>query len=83
MTLRILYFATFRDLTGVREENISFKEGSRVKDLKSQLGKDHPELIKAFASAIVAVNREFAFDDQLLKEGDEVAIFPPVSGGSI
>ncbi|MGB2895676.1 MAG: molybdopterin converting factor subunit 1 [Anaerolineales bacterium] len=83
MTLRILYFATFRDLTGMREETISFIEGSQVKDLKSRLGKNHPELIKAFDSAIVAVNREFALDDHLLKEGDEVAIFPPVSGGSV
>lgn len=82
MKLRILYFATFRDVTGVREETLSFTEGLHVKDLKSRLGKNHPELIKAFDSAIVAVNRELAFDDHLLKEGDEVAIFPPVSGGS-
>ena len=82
MTLRILYFATIRDLAGMREETVSLPEGSRVNDLKSHLGKEHPKLIKAFASAIFAVNREFAFDDHLLKEGDEVAIFPPVSGGS-
>ena len=82
MTLRILYFATIRDLAGVREETVSLPEGSRVNDLKSHLGKEHPELIKAFASAIFAVNREFAFDDHPLEEGDEVAIFPPVSGGS-
>ena len=82
MTLRILYFATIRDLAGMREETVSLPEGSRVKDLKSRLGSDHPELIKVFSSAIFAVNREFAFDDHLLEEGDEVAIFPPVSGGS-
>ena len=83
MTLRILYFATMRDLAGVREETVSLPDGSRVKDLKSLLGEKHPELIKAFNSAIFAVNREFAFDDHPLKEGDEVAIFPPVSGGSV
>ena len=83
MTLRILYFATMRDLAGVREETVSLPDGLRVKDLKSLLGEKHPELIKAFNSAIFAVNREFAFDDQPLKEGDEVAIFPPVSGGSV
>ncbi len=83
MTLRILYFATMRDLAGVREETVSLPDGLRVKDLKSLLGEKHPELIKAFNSAIFAVNREFAFDDQALKEGDEVAIFPPVSGGGV
>ncbi len=83
MTLRILYFATIRDLAGVREETVSLPEGSRLKDLKTRLCRDHPELIKAFNSAIFAVNREFAFDDHPLEEGDEVAIFPPVSGGSV
>lgn len=83
MTLRILYFATMRDLAGVREEIVSLPDGLRVKDLKSLLGEKHPELIKAFNSAIFAVNREFAFDNHPLKEGDEVAIFPPVSGGSV
>ena len=83
MTLRILYFATMRDLAGVREETVSLPDGLRVKDLKNLLGGKHPELIKAFNSAIIAVNREFAFDDHPLKEGDEVAIFPPVSGGSV
>ncbi len=83
MKLRILYFATIRDLAGVREENVSLPEDSRVNDLKSHLGREHPELIKAFDSAIFAVNREFAFDDHPLEEGDEVAIFPPVSGGSV
>ena len=83
MTLRILYFATIRDLAGVREEALSLPDGSRVKDLKTRLGRKHPELGKVFGSAIFAVNREFAFDDHLLKDGDEVAIFPPVSGGSV
>jgi len=83
MTLRILYFATLRDLAGAREETVSLSEGSCVKDLKSHLGRDHPELIQVFDSVIIAVNREFAFDDQPLEDGDELAIFPPVSGGSI
>lgn len=82
MKLRILYFATIRDLAGMREETVSLPAGSRVNDLKSHLGGEHPELIKAFDSAIFAVNREFAFDDHPLEEGDEVAVFPPVSGGS-
>jgi molybdopterin converting factor subunit 1 len=83
MKLRILYFATLRDLVGAREETVYLSESSCVKDLKSHLGKDHPELIQAFDSVIIAVNREFAFDDQPLEDGDEVAIFPPVSGGSV
>jgi molybdopterin synthase catalytic subunit len=83
MTLRILYFATMRDLAGVREETVSLPDGLQIKDLKSLLGRKHPELIKTFNSAIFAVNREFALDDHPIKDGDEVAIFPPVSGGGV
>ena len=83
MKLRIRYFTTIRNLVGVREETVTLPEGVQVKDLKQHLGKNHPQLIKAFDSAIFAVNREFAFDDNPLKEGDEVAVFPPVSGGSV
>jgi len=61
MKLRILYFATMRDLAGMREETVSLPDGLQVKDLKSLLGEKHPELLRAFNSAIFAVNREFAF----------------------
>ncbi len=81
MEVTVLYFATLRDHTGLREERLSLREGSTTADLKSLLRARHNELEQALESAIVAVNREFAFPEDELHDGDEVAFFPPVSGG--
>lgn len=81
MEVTVLYFATLRDHTGQREERLSLREGSTTADLKSLLRARHDKLEQALESAIVAVNREFAFPEDELHDGDEVALFPPVSGG--
>ena len=81
MEVTVLYFATLRDHTGLREERLSLREGSTTADLKSLLRTRHDKLEQALESAIVAVNREFAFPEDELHDGDEVALFPPVSGG--
>lgn len=82
MDVRVLYFATLRDLAGVKEEQVVLPDGSTVADLKELLTKKHPDLALAHTSMLVSINREFAFDEDPLHDGDEVAIFPPVSGGS-
>jgi molybdopterin converting factor subunit 1 len=81
MEIRVLYFATLRDHAGLREERLNLHEGATTEDLKTHLRTRHKDLEKALDSAIVAVNREFAFPEDELHEGDEVALFPPVSGG--
>jgi molybdopterin converting factor subunit 1 len=81
LTVRVLYFATLRDLAGIREEQLTLPDGAVVADLKQTVIRRYEKLALAMDSAIVAVNREFAFPEQPLKNGDEVALFPPVSGG--
>ena len=80
--MRVLYFATLRDLAGTREEQIGLPDDSTVADLKALLTRKHPDLSRAHSSMLVSINREFAFEEDVLHDGDEVAIFPPVSGGS-
>ena len=82
MNVRVLYFATLRDLAGTREEQIGLPDDSTVADLKALLTRKHPDLSRAHSSMLVSINREFAFEEDILHDGDEVAIFPPVSGGS-
>lgn len=82
MHIRVLYFATLRDRSGVREEAIELPEPATVGDLRARLAQDRPRLAEALESAVVAVNRLFATADTALHHGDDVAIFPPVSGGS-
>jgi len=82
MRIRILYFARFRDLTRTREEFVDLPEGATIADLRTLLEQRHRDLGRALETALSAVNRDFAFPDTILKDGDEVALFPPVSGGS-
>jgi molybdopterin converting factor subunit 1 len=82
MQVRVLYFASLRDRAGVREEALSVPAESTVADLKQTLGERHRDLAPALDSALVSINREFALSEEPLSDGDEIAIFPPVSGGS-
>jgi molybdopterin synthase catalytic subunit len=82
MRIKILYFARFRDLTKTRQEYVELPEGATIADLRSFLEQRHLDLGRAMETALSAVNRDFAFPNTVLKEGDEVAFFPPVSGGA-
>jgi molybdopterin synthase catalytic subunit len=81
MRVKVLYFANFRDHVGNKEEEIELPDGATVSNLFSKIEELHPSLSEGLPTAVVAVNREFAFADESIKDGDEIAIFPPVSGG--
>jgi molybdopterin converting factor subunit 1 len=82
MKINILYFATFRDLAGVREERLLLPNGATIKTLQTYLVKLHPSIEEGLRTAVFAINREFAFPEDPIDDGDEIAIFPPVSGGT-
>jgi len=79
--VRVLYFATLRQRLGIREEALELDEVATVADLKAVVVRSHPHVEDSLRTAIVSVNREFAFPEERLHEADEVALFPPVSGG--
>jgi len=81
MQIKVLYFATLRDRAGVKEEFIELLNGDKLSDLKQHLQQMHPALEEGLPSAVIAVNQEFAHGEETLSSGDEVALFPPVSGG--
>ena len=70
MKIHILYFATFRDLTGLREEDLTLQNGATVVDLKNHLIDLYPAVERGLPTAVVAINREFAFDDDGLTDND-------------
>ncbi len=80
--LTVLYFATLRQRVGIREERIKLAENSRVSDLLALLQERHVNLAPAIPSTLVSINREYATPEAILDDGDEVALFPPVSGGA-
>ena len=81
MKVRVLYFATLRQHAGLREESISLGDDASLRDLRELLGNERPAILASLASAVASINREFARSEELLHDGDEVAFFPPVSGG--
>ncbi|MFQ5942159.1 MAG: molybdopterin converting factor subunit 1 [Anaerolineales bacterium] len=82
MEIEVLYFATLRDLIGQRREKLEVSDGSTIGDLKRALGERGERVALALDTALFSINREFAFMEEGLQEGDEVAVFPPVSGGA-
>ncbi len=80
MTVRVLAFGIVRDIFQGNEQSVHLPEGATVADLKAQLSRDFPTL-ETLRSWMIAVNSSYAEDEQILKESDEVAVIPPVSGG--
>ena len=83
--LTILYFACLRERTGTAEESVALPAGVRtVGDLIAWLTEQSPGHASAFANRRAvrcAVNQDFSDSATLLHPGDEVAFFPPVTGG--
>ena len=69
-------FAMLRERAGAREVTLSLPDGARVSDALAELGS-----IAEGLPLVMAVNRVYADEDQVLDAGDELALIPPVSGG--
>ncbi|MCI2429998.1 MoaD/ThiS family protein [Candidatus Acetothermia bacterium] len=80
MRLQVKLFSLLREICNQNELYLDF-EGETAGELWAQLEEQYPALRPLRASRAIAVNRQHAQEEQLLKEGDEVAFFPPVSGG--
>jgi molybdopterin synthase sulfur carrier subunit len=83
--LRVLYFAWLRERIGTGAEEFALPQGvTTVAGLVAWLrarGGGYEAAFGATASIRCAVNQEFADPDAALRPGDEVAFFPPVTGG--
>ena len=79
----IKYFAWLKDITEVKEEVIKDSSITNIESLKKLLGKKYPKLNKHFNNNMirVAINLSYTFENDAIKNDDEIALFPPVSGG--
>ena len=83
MKVDILLFATLKELAGKNRLTIELPGPiASVQDVKDQLSKDFPLMGKNLSVAIAALNEEYAFEEDEVRDGDSLAFFPPVSGGS-
>jgi molybdopterin synthase sulfur carrier subunit len=84
MRITVRYFALLREHVGVDAEVVSWDDAKpSVGRLREHLATRTPALgaVLPALPLLVAVNRRYAAPDTLLQDGDEVALFPPVSGG--
>jgi len=81
--MKIKYFAWIKDITNSEEENINYNKYNTLKKVKDYLINKYPNLKKYLEKEILrfAVNQEYIVENIDLNSNDEIAVFPPVSGG--
>src|ERR1019366_10736073 len=82
MKVTVLFFGLTRDLTGFAEEQTDVASGEDLGGLWRRYEARFPALGPIADSLVLAVNQEIAKRSTLLRDGDEVAFMPPVSGGA-
>jgi molybdopterin converting factor subunit 1 len=82
MTVRVLFFGAASDAVGQDRIELHIPSGSTSRHAFEQVLAKYPDLLRFGKSLLLAVNQEYADPNRELHEGDELAIFPPVSGGA-
>ena len=77
MNITIKFFASLRDRFNIDTQNQVIGASSTVMDVWNQATENKPMPV----NVLVAVNADYVGQDHVVKEGDEVAFFPPVTGG--
>jgi len=82
LSVKVRYFASTRELTGVKSEELTIIRGATVANLITILVQKYPNGKEKFEHFLYAVNQDYVDHTHSIKDQDEIAIFPPVSGGS-
>jgi molybdopterin converting factor subunit 1 len=82
MRVRVLFFGMLREWAGTGSESLALPDGASVRDVIQQCQARIPRLKEILPSLAMAVNQQYAGPETVLKADDEVALLPPVSGGS-
>lgn len=81
MQITVRYFAIMREHLGKNVESLNVPEGTTAGQVFALATEDSPRLAGLERAVMVMVNEDYAEPDQLLNDGDDVALIPPVSGG--
>ncbi len=81
MKVRILLFGPLAESAGTTGLDLDLPEGSRARDALRAAACLHPAIAAGLVSAALAINAGYARADAALRNGDELALIPPVSGG--
>ena len=81
MSIRVLFFASLADIAGTRETTVDAAAVTDVNSIFNKFAREFPALENYRSTVLLALNSEFARPGSPVRDGDEVAFFPPVSGG--
>ena len=81
MQVRVLFFGMLKDLTGRGTDSLTLPESASLQDVLNYYEQRVPRLGELTASIAMSINHEYASPDAGIKDGDEIAFLPPVSGG--
>jgi molybdopterin synthase sulfur carrier subunit len=82
ITIKVLLFASLRELTGTSSLDVAVEEGSSVEELlQKELYPIYPDLASEQLRYSIAVNKKYCSKQEILQNRDEVALLPPISGG--
>jgi molybdopterin converting factor subunit 1 len=82
MRVRVLFFGVLKEIAGKSADEIDVHEGASVRDVLLHYQSQIPQLKSSLSSIALAVNQQYSGADAKLKENDEIALLPPVSGGA-
>lgn len=81
--VNVLFFATLRDAAGERMAVLDLPPGETIAGFKRHLANRYPGVEPLLNSVLISVNKEYAFDQDIIPNEAEIALFPPVSGGNL
>ncbi len=81
MHIKLRFFASLRERLGRSEDSCEVPEGATVRTVWEALKREHPALVEVERSLAFAVAQEYVDGDHPLRDNDELALIPPVSGG--
>jgi MoaE-MoaD fusion protein len=81
MHIRVLLFGQLKDIIGRQEDSLELEQGARLSAVTSHYAEHFPKFQPMAASIACSLNQEYAAGSAALRDGDEVGLLPPVSGG--
>ncbi len=81
MKIKVKLFGSMRRIVGQDELDMEFTKGIKIDEIIERLLADYPELEKPIKYTIISLNHVYAHGEEVIQNGDELALLPPIAGG--